>query len=59
MRVDLGIVDKRIKSGVTAQLAKAMDNHWTRWDEFCVAHNIDPYLQTWTDTVPILQVFGE
>jgi hypothetical protein len=59
MRIDLGIVDERIKSGVTAQRSKAMDNHWTRWDAFCVAHNIDPYLQTWTDPVPILQVFGE
>jgi hypothetical protein len=36
-----------------------MDNHWTRWDAFCVAHNIDPYLKTWADPVPILQVFGE
>jgi hypothetical protein len=24
-----------------------------------VAHNIDPYLWTWADPVPILQVFGE
>jgi hypothetical protein len=24
-----------------------------------VAHNIDPYLKTWADPVPILQVFGE
>jgi hypothetical protein len=36
-----------------------MGNHWTRWDAFCVAHNIDPYLKTWADPVPILQVFGE
>jgi hypothetical protein len=59
LRVDLGVVDERIKSGVTAQRAKAMDNHWTRWDAFCVAHNIDPFLKTWADPVPILQVFGE
>jgi hypothetical protein len=32
VRIDLGIVDERIKSGVTAQRANAMDNHWTRWD---------------------------
>jgi hypothetical protein len=36
-----------------------MDNHWTHWDAFCVAHNIDPYLKRWADPVPILQVFGE
>jgi hypothetical protein len=59
LRVDLGVVDERIKSSVTAQRSKAMDNHWTHWDAFCVAHNIEPYLRTWTDPVPILQVFGE
>jgi hypothetical protein len=36
-----------------------MDNHWNRWEALCVAHNIDPYLRTWADTVPILQVFGK
>jgi hypothetical protein len=35
-----------------------MDNHWTRWDAFCVAHNIDPFLKTWADPVPILHGFG-
>jgi hypothetical protein len=59
MRIDLRTVDESIKSGVTTERAKAMDSHWTRWDAFCVAHNIGPYLQTWSDPVPILQVFGE
>jgi hypothetical protein len=59
MRIYLGIVGERIKSAVTAQRAKSMDNQWTHWDAFCVAHNIDPYLRTWTDPIPILQVFGE
>jgi hypothetical protein len=59
LRIDLGVVDKKIKSGVTAQRAKAMNNNGIRWDIFCVAHNIDPYLRTWADPVPILQVFGE
>jgi hypothetical protein len=36
-----------------------MENHWSRWDEFCVAHNVDPYLTTWEDPVPMLQVIGE
>jgi hypothetical protein len=36
-----------------------MDMHWSRWDAFCVAHNVDPYLTTWEDPVPMLQVFGE
>jgi hypothetical protein len=57
--LDLGLVDERIRSGVTSQRAKAMDNHWSRWDSFCMEHNIDPHLRNWTDPVPILQVFGE
>jgi hypothetical protein len=36
-----------------------MYKHWSRWDVFCVAHNVDPYLKFWEDTVPLLQVFGE
>jgi hypothetical protein len=38
---------------------KSMDKHWSHWDEFCVAHNVDPYLMTWEDHVPMLKVFGE
>jgi hypothetical protein len=59
LRTDLGTVDERIRSGVTHQRAKAMDNHWSRWDAFCLEHNIDPYLRNWADPVPIIQVFGE
>jgi hypothetical protein len=30
LRADLGLVDKRIKSGATKKLSKAMDKHWSR-----------------------------
>jgi hypothetical protein len=59
MRADLGIVDECILSGVTHQRVITMDNHWSRWDALCAAHNVDPYLTAWDDMVPILQVFGE
>jgi hypothetical protein len=36
-----------------------MDKHWGRWEQFCLDNNVDPYLQTWDDPVPIIQVFGE
>jgi hypothetical protein len=36
-----------------------MDKHWGRWEQFCLENNVDPYLQTWDDPVPIIQVFGE
>jgi G:T-mismatch repair DNA endonuclease (very short patch repair protein) len=56
---DLGLVEKRIRAGVTKQRFNAMEKHWSRWDAFCLAHNVDPYLSTWEDPVPMLQVFGE
>jgi hypothetical protein len=56
---DLGTVDDRIRSGVTAQRAKAMENHWTHWYGFCLELGVDPYLRRWEDPVPLLQVFGE
>jgi hypothetical protein len=59
LRADLSLVDERIKAGVTTQRSKAIDKHWDRWEEFCLAHHVDPYLSTWDDPVPMLQVFGE
>jgi hypothetical protein len=59
LRSNLGLVDERIKAGVTKQRSNAMDKHWSRWDAFCLAHNVDPYLSTWEDPVTMLQVFGE
>jgi hypothetical protein len=56
---DLDTVDDRIRSGVTAQCAKAMENHWTRWYGLCLELGVDPYLRRWEDPVPLLQVFGE
>jgi hypothetical protein len=30
LHADISLVEKRIQAGVTAQRAKAMDNHWGR-----------------------------
>jgi hypothetical protein len=59
LHTDLGIVEERIKQGVTTQRAKAIDKHGSRWDAFCVVHNMDPYLKALADPGPMLQVFGE
>jgi hypothetical protein len=59
LRADLGTVDDKIKAGVTLQRSKAQDKHWERWDEFCLENGIDPFLRSWDDPVPILQVFGQ
>jgi hypothetical protein len=59
LRADLRTVDEKIKAGVTLQRSKAQDKHWERWDDFCLESGIDPFLRTWDDPVPILQVFGQ
>jgi hypothetical protein len=59
LRADLGTIDERIRSGVTNKRANAMDKHWGRCEQFCLDNNVDPYLQTWDDPIPIIQVFGE
>jgi hypothetical protein len=56
---DLGLVQEAIKLGVTAQRAKAQDKHWERWDAFCLEHHIDPFLKTYRDPIPILQIFAQ
>jgi hypothetical protein len=56
---DLGTVDDRIRSGVTPQRAKAMENHWNRWYAFCLELGVDPFMRRWEDPVSLLQVFGE
>jgi hypothetical protein len=58
-RSDLRIVDEKIKLGVTSKRAKAADAHWVRWEQFCLANNIDPFMRNIEDPVPILQVFGQ
>jgi hypothetical protein len=59
LRSDIGLVDERIKAGVKKQLFNAMEKHWSRWYAFCLAHNVDIYLSTWEDPIPMIQVFGE
>jgi hypothetical protein len=59
LRSDIGLVNKRIWAGVTKQRSNAMEKHWSRWEAFCLAHNVDPYLSNWEDLVPMFQVFGE
>jgi hypothetical protein len=58
-RADLRLVQEKNRAGVTAQRSKAQDKHWERWDAFCIDLGIDPFLRTWSDPIPILQVFGQ
>lgn len=58
-RSDLGLVEKTFSAGVTLKRARAQENHWERWAEFCHGHNLDPFLRDCVDPIPILQTFGQ
>ena len=58
-RSDLGLVQKAVRSGVTEKYANKKDAHWRLWHTFCLQENVDPFLKTFDDPVPILQVFGQ
>ena len=48
-----------MQAGVSSGRAQASDTVWNKWEEFCLHLALDPFLQTFTDKVPILQVFGQ
>jgi hypothetical protein len=58
-RTDLGLVQEKTRIGVTAKRARAADAHWGHWEKYCLAHNIDPFLQNYDDPIPIIQVFSQ
>jgi hypothetical protein len=58
-RTDLGLVQEKTRLGVTAKRARAADAHWGRWEKFCLAHTINPFLQNCDDPIPIIQGFAQ
>jgi hypothetical protein len=50
---------KKTRLGITAKRAKAADAHWTRWQKFCLEHNIDPFVRHCQYPVAIIQVFAQ
>jgi len=56
-RADLLLIQKAVRGGVTRKRASAHDEHWGRWLDFCLEHQLDPYLAQEEDPVPILQIF--
>jgi hypothetical protein len=58
-RTDLSLVQEKTRLGVSAKRAQAVDAHWVRWEKFCLAHNIDPFLKNCDDPVPTIQVFAQ
>ena len=49
-RTDLQLVQKAVRSRVTAKRASSHDKHRETWIEFCYEHKIDPHLTNYTLT---------
>jgi hypothetical protein len=45
--------------GVTSKHAKATEAYWALWETFCLEHNIDPFVQNYDDSIPVIQVFAQ
>ena len=59
LSADFQLVQATFSTGITARQAKAQDNHWLKWCDFCDEHRLDPRLQQYTDPIPFLQIFGQ
>lgn len=58
-RADLLIVQAKINAGVVPSRNRADRRLWEVWCTFVSSLNLDPYLSTIRDKVPILQVFAD
>ena len=57
-RSDFGFAQKDVKAGVSSGRASSTDTHWTIWENFALELALDPYLETVSHKIPILQVFS-
>ncbi len=54
-----GLAQETVRAGVSAGRARNADTVWSIWETYCVELGIDPFLETFTDKVPILQVLAQ
>lgn len=55
---DLRLAQKTVASGVVPSRNRKAERTWAVWLSFCTSINVDPFLTTLADPVPILQTFG-
>ena len=58
LRADLGLVNQAVRAGVVPGRAAAADRHWQQWLAFAASVNVDPWLHSVLDPIPLLQVFA-
>jgi hypothetical protein len=56
-RRDLGLAQADVAAVVVSSRAAAAVNHWSTWCDYCTELGVDPTLQEYEDSIPVLQVF--
>ena len=57
-RRDFGLAQTDVATGVSSGRTSASNTHWNKWLKYVRELALDPLLQTVTDEIPFLQVFG-
>ena len=58
LRADLQLAEKTVAAGVVSSRTAKAHSTWTVWVTFCNSVNVDPFLSSVADPIPLLQVFG-
>ena len=58
-RSTLRAAQKTVAKGVSSGRAKSTITSWEKWRDFTSELGLDPFLETFGDKVPVLQVFIE
>ena len=58
LETDLRLVSDHTALGVVSSRTRSSAHLWTIWTDFCRSVNADPFCQTLSDPIPLLQVFA-
>jgi len=58
LQLDLCAVAEAVALGISCSRADATSNTFALWDSFCRDMEFDPTLESYTDPVPVLQIFA-
>ena len=58
-RDTLRVAQETVSKGVSSGRARSTLTSWTKWRDFTAELGLDPFLETFLDKIPVLQVFVE
>ena len=59
LRRDFCTAQETVRKGVSAGRATSTKTGWNKWVKFTASLGLDPYLETFEDKVPLLQIFAQ